>query len=389
LYLKKNHENHTFVNFNEFRFILNTKLYLPNQVDIKIEMKLIILFLFTEFDSENQCLTNGNNPDNQTCQPNPASSWHNHLKDLRSWENINTFFDIPRFLVLRNASMLVKFFLKAFVYYLSLCCIDNDCFIISSLHLLLNSPVFNQTISHLKTAYPLFNTPDYDTLFCDLINVVSNAHVPYEDDETDSKYFKLLRKRLEQNFANGIQQDADEALILFMDVIHTFATSKNQADRRCLKAFYTTCFVSTDGGEPTSECLPAIRITDTNLTLKELVDTQFTGIIINQTDMGRTMQRIYQSLPDQLLFICDRKRNGSAVYYSYPVEFTRIDGLHYKFSGAIIHTGESLNSGHYITVVNRQDYVYILDDQYVAGGFHIDHLTSNLEKVNGTLKRIS
>jgi uncharacterized UBP type Zn finger protein len=216
-----------------------------------------------------------------------------------------------------------------------------------------------------------------------LFNIVVSAHYKYQSEETDCHNFELLRdkcKVVKPSFENGTQQDADEALLLFMDATQIIADATNQVDLY-LKTFYITCLASTDDEMPMLEYQRSIRIFDTNLTFQQLIDRHFIGTTTERTDEGRTVQRIYQPLPDQLLVTCDRQRNGMAVYYSYPVQFTTCTGLDYQFTGAIIHLGYSTNSGHYIAAIRRQDYIYILDDQHVNDGFHVKYLTSNLEKV--------
>ena len=235
----------------------------------------------------------------------------------------------------------------------------------------------------LENAYSQFNTERYGTLFYDLFNIFNCSTQVHKSDATDSYYFKLLRDRCnveEPRFENGVQQDTDEALLLFMNAAKSIAHRTNQIDHY-LKTFYITCSITTDDGPPTLEHQHAIPIVNTNFTLKQLVDQHFVGTVTEYTDEGRTIRRTYQSLPDQLVFTCDRKRNGNAVYYTYPVEFATNDGLRYQVTGVIMHSGNSLDAGHFVTLVRRQDYVYILDDQHVVGGFHIDYLTSHLENV--------
>jgi ubiquitin C-terminal hydrolase len=225
-------------------------------------------------------------------------------------------------------------------------------------------------------------------VFIALWNIVKEACTRYQNDEVDVRVLKALRnvlKILYPDMADYIQQDADEVLIRLLEIIRLIADQTNQLDSYS-DAFEITSTVMTNYNETRLEVEHAVRVSPDKLNFEQWINQNYTGILKESVNNYSIKRRIYHKLPYQLVAILERRKNGSAVPYPFPIEFKTHDSQCYTFVSAIIHNAVSLSCGHYFTLVRRQEHVYIYDDDRIVGCLQIDDLSNYLKKVIVTSK---
>jgi ubiquitin C-terminal hydrolase len=225
-------------------------------------------------------------------------------------------------------------------------------------------------------------------VFIALWNIVKEACMQYQNDEMDVRVLKALcnvLKILYPDMDDYIQQDADKVLIRLLEIIRFIADQTNQQDSYS-DAFEITSTVTTNYNETRLEVEHAIRVLPDELNFEQWINQNYTGILKGSVNNYNLKHRIYHKLPYQLVVILERRNNGSAVPYPFPIEFRTHDGQRYTFISAIIHDTVLLSCGHYFTLVRLQKHVYIYDDDRIVNCLHIDDLSNYLKKVIVTSK---
>jgi hypothetical protein len=257
--------------------------------------------------------------------------------------------------------------------------------------MLLNAPVFIRLIRKLQkiserninSLQLIQNTThiEHDLkakrgLFDALSQIIKMIFQENQSDHADLLLLQSFRDKYEALYPDmneWIQQDPNEFYTHLMDVLQLVSYEMNQIESYS-KAFEIKSSVSVDGNEPTVEKDHAIRVLSNNRDFSQYINENYTGTVVEHIN-GHIIQRMYELLPEQL-WATDRQQNGHHVPYPYPAEFITRRNQRYIFTGAV-----SLNCGHCIVVVRRQDCVYLFDGQRLADRFHINYLPTFFKTV--------
>jgi len=264
--------------------------------------------------------------------------------------------------------------------------------------MLLNAPVFIRIMRKLQkiseeniiNLQPIKNMPHIDNniqaqrdLFRTLSKIVKMAFEENQNSDADIRLLLQLfgdkYEALYSHMNNWIQQDPDKFYIDLMDILQFVAYEMNQMES-CSKAFEITSSVSIDGSEPTVRKDHAILVLSNNRDFPQYINEHYTGTVVERAGK-HIIQRIYEPLPEQILMTTQNQQNDNHIPYPYPAEFKTCRNQRYLFTGAVIRHAMSLNCGHCIVLVRRQDCVYLFNDHRLVDRFHINYLPTLFKTV--------
>jgi hypothetical protein len=280
----------------------------------------------------------------------------------------------------------------------------NHCFVISSLNALLNIPVLVKYVDELSALY------ENRTRRANVAQEMERHHFPESDDDPLQGVFlafaTILSRARVRHCLFGESSGWERPLLMACDACRSRIADGRQHDadefiRLVLSAMEYVSVLVGLGPAYTAMLQITSRVLTNNSWRNEyetslLITTEFASfedvVASKYIDTERERTRVYGPLPIVLTAINDRDRlTGAAKLCSFPVEFhtvghMRYDRVSYGFSAAIIHIGQSLESGHYVSVVRRGNNVYVLDDNNITGHFDVHSISKHLSQVVGHLR---
>ena len=274
----------------------------------------------------------------------------------------------------------------------------NRCFLIAAINTLLNNPVLVEYVDNLSImyerqmwahnieqemqVYQLCRQRDacLEDVFVAFVSLLKQTRAQnglFDQDRQWEHALMVACKAYGSSIGNGEQHDVDEFLRLFFSALEYVSVLLGR-ESAFWSTFYLTSKTLIDGAWR-EEREATLLITPQSLKFEDVID-KYTKPVEKST-------RAYGSLPIVLTATNDRNRStGAANFCQFPDKFvitehSQHDRVSYGFSSAILHIGESLDTGHYVSAIRRANIVYIIDDNKVIGRFHLHNISKYLSQV--------